>query len=554
MPLTLYRYILFEVLKLLTVSLTVLVSVIAMALAIKPLADGLLNPVALVKFVFYSAPTILDIALPFAAAFASTLVFHRMTTDNEITACRASGMSYRMILLPVAVLGVVLMLVMFYLSSWVIPSFYRKAAVTLQQDMVRVVVKELEEGKPFRQRGMALYADRVGERELTSQEAATLANPDGVAPNRLVVLQGVAVGKLDEQGRLRNDATAEQADLLLFQDRDKSWVEIRLANAAYYSGSPDEPWGSAAQMTQRYDLPNPFENHLRFLRWTDLKKLADEPARLPQVANVRERLVEAMATEAAMRQMLTALAQGQGSLTMLGITEQQRYLLRAPVVERVGNSLRLTGDSTRPVELESYVAGLPRYRTRAQRGVLSTSYRDDALRLKLELEEVDVLDLRREGRRTQHKALPPLSPLRLAVDVAQPLQRTPTFALLERAARDYREVESVERSIEQTRYQIANLAGKQYAMLHGRAAAAVGAFFVLLLGAVLSLRLAGRLPLVIFFWSFAAAAVAVIITRSAESGLPHPLRGETLGALIIWSGNGLLGLLVAATGWKLSRH
>ena len=94
MPWTLYWYILRDLLKLLALATAVLVLVISAAVAIKPLSDGLLGPVALVKFILYTMPTTLQFALPFGAAFASTIVFNRMAADNEIVACSASGMSY----------------------------------------------------------------------------------------------------------------------------------------------------------------------------------------------------------------------------------------------------------------------------------------------------------------------------------------------------------------------------------------------------------------------------------------------------------------------------
>ena len=112
MPWTLYRHILKDLTKLLTMSLLVLVLVIAVAVAIRPLTKGQLSALTLIKFIGLSAPTILDIALPFASAFASTLVFHRMISDNEIIACRASGMSFRMIFAPVAFLGLLLTVLM----------------------------------------------------------------------------------------------------------------------------------------------------------------------------------------------------------------------------------------------------------------------------------------------------------------------------------------------------------------------------------------------------------------------------------------------------------
>lgn len=66
MPWTLYRYILRELLKVLVLTTTVLVVVLSFGAAVGPMADGLLGPVTLVKFVLYTMPTVLGFALPFA--------------------------------------------------------------------------------------------------------------------------------------------------------------------------------------------------------------------------------------------------------------------------------------------------------------------------------------------------------------------------------------------------------------------------------------------------------------------------------------------------------
>ena len=161
MPWTLYRYILFDLVKLLALTTLVLVLLIAFAAAIKPLSDGVLSPAALLKYVVYLVPTMLPFALPFAGAFAGTLVFSRMTSDNEILACSASGMSYWTILMPVMTLGLVLTLSMFYLSGFVLPRFYQGAERMLQKDLIHLLISQVERGQTAHMKDWALYARAV---------------------------------------------------------------------------------------------------------------------------------------------------------------------------------------------------------------------------------------------------------------------------------------------------------------------------------------------------------------------------------------------------------
>ena len=100
----------------------VLVMVIAFGAAIKPLAaDDLIGAWQTTKYIMLATIPMLQFALPFAAAFAATIVLHRMTTDHEIQAASVSGISYRRILLPIAAMGVVLVAVMVLLTQSIVP-------------------------------------------------------------------------------------------------------------------------------------------------------------------------------------------------------------------------------------------------------------------------------------------------------------------------------------------------------------------------------------------------------------------------------------------------
>ena len=89
-PFLLWRWLGADLLRLVGLAAAVLVSVIALAATVKPVSDGLLQAENLVKFIFYSIPPMLAYALPFAAGFGTTLVYHRFAADNEATAAQQS--------------------------------------------------------------------------------------------------------------------------------------------------------------------------------------------------------------------------------------------------------------------------------------------------------------------------------------------------------------------------------------------------------------------------------------------------------------------------------
>jgi sorbitol-specific phosphotransferase system component IIC len=74
------------------------------------------------------------------------------------------------------------------------------------------------------------------------------------------------------------------------------------------------------------------------------------------------------------------------------------------------------------------------------------------------------------------------------------------------------------------------------------------------MGAVLSIKLRDRMPLVIYFWVFLMALIAVVITNSgeklAQSGSSNAM---SMALLVIWLGNVILAATLGLNFWKLSR-
>lgn len=556
MPWTLYRYILKELLKLMVVACVVLVTVISVFAAIKPLSEGLLSPVSLVRFVAYTAPTMLGFALPFAAAFASTLVFVRMVSDREIVACSATGMSYGMILLPVVVLGLVLGVTMFALSNLVVPAFYRQAEATLQRDLMSVLVNRLNRNEPFELGNMVLYADEAVEAEPPELPDSPLE------PVRLVQLRGVAVGEQGRGGRLRSDTTAGRANVLLFRDRDtrESWVSIRVRDVVYsrqglgqgdlFAADRLDPWSMR--------LPSPLRDSTKFMSWPQLRELGREPARYDDVAEDRDRLARAMAVWSLRRRIVEPLQRGE-SVELEGPLQRDRFALAAPRVEVDDQRIVLRADGGRPVRLVEYRGG----------GVPRRTIEAAAVRLDLDaappasepsasvtLRRAVVVD-HRQNSRTEHAelALP-------AVTWPQPIlardyQRMPPAQLRDRAVELARAAgwpDSVRQSLEDLRHTIRTLAMRIVAEFHTRAASALAAGLVLLLGAATSLHHRGAMPLVVYFRVFLAAVLSVLLVAGGENLAVNREIPLAPALAVLWSGNAFLLLGVAWACLAASRH
>ncbi|MCX5659918.1 MAG: LptF/LptG family permease [Planctomycetota bacterium] len=571
MPWTLYRYILKDLLKVLALCTAVLMVVISVAAAIKPISDGLLDPAGLVRFVTYMFPAMLGFALPFASAFASTMVFCRMAADNEIVACRAGGMGYRTILLPVAFLGLLLTLGLFYMGNWVAPSFYLMAEQQLERDMTRVVVSQVQKRQPVNFGNLLLYADQADDKQEPPVMRDDKGNPTENQPQRLIILKGVAVGKLDEQGNIHSDSTAQQVDVLIYRIGRQTWVTMQLKNFMFYDVDRRDLLFFKQSDVLPVRVPNPFKDRLHFLSWPELQAMGERPERFDRVAMRKQKLVDVLTEErltTLVRQGLTenkaenkAEGKGEGkgegkegktSLTLQ--SGEQTMQISAPRVEQAKKGLKLEAREETPVRVDVISGGQMTRRLEAKSADVDIEPGDPDVdpepRVKIVLHQVEILDQQLRGRGTARTSLT-LSRARW------PSALVPEFANQSAADllvyEDSASTPAANTAAMRLREEISLLGRKIVGRLHGNAASALGCELVLLLGAILSLHMRGTMPLVVYFWSFLLATAAVVIARSGENIASESVRLLIPGIIVIWAGNMLLTAILGSLMFKLSR-
>ena len=584
MPWTLYRYILRELVLLMVVSSLLLVVVLSLLASIKPLSEGQLGPATFLKYVLYTAPTVLVFALPFAGAFASTLVFLRMASENEVLVCRASGLSYPRVLLPVGVLGAGMAVGLFVLSNFVVPSFYKKMARTVQSDLIEVAVTQVNAHRPFELEDWVLYADRATQLDLAGMAAEEV--PEALqGAETVVALNGVAVMRRSEDGEARAmaDATASRAVIVVYRGLDggEASVWVKLYDAVV---ADPERGGFANQgvVTLRAQVPQPFRDNPRFFSYPELMELERNPERYDEVHEAMDELTVAMSTQK-LRTLLRAGLEGGGVVSLRGPLPGQRYLLRAGRVEREKSTGVLTllgadeggGGGGEPVTVVERLVGgegeaggggevggvgVERAVTmRAGRAVVRVEQDELTQEPYVGVELYDVVSSER-GSPTQtgrdHLPLPRLTwgeelfetpPTELSAVGLHRMSREPMFnssATRAAAGRLGREMYRLGRQV--------------LAQLNERAATAVSCLLLLLLGAVLSLNLREQMPLVVYLWSFMLAVVTLIIVYSGSNIITSNQVGSLFGLLggiaTLWSGNLLLLCVIAAMYWRLARR
>lgn len=581
MPWTLYRYILKDTLKVLVLTAVVMVVVLSFGAAVQPLSEGLLGPVSVIKFVIYTMPTVLGFALPFAGAFAATLTFSRLVSDNEVLACRASGLSYRTILMPIAGLGVILMVAMLLLSNTIVPGFWKQAKRTVEGDVLGILVARLNQNQPyvFEEAGVVLYADRAEIRPADDRETAltnSVGDDQKLVPEQEILLSGIAFGQYERAtGRSVNSTTARQAKALLVRDTtsDRAYISLSMQDAVYYDSSTNELQSELFQSGQiefaRWPLPNPMSDEAVFFSFEELMALKRNPEEFDIVQEAMKELARTIAEQKLRLLIGDGLAAGR-AVQLDGGLPNEKYLVIAPRVEEVDGKLTLLADGSRPVTIERYNNDLrPDNATiqfTAARGEVTIqtgafSGEPEAL---IVLRDVVVRELVGDNvaiNKASHEFAAMGWPEPVLGDQVQQMSAVELGDLARRP--EFREVEAVNAARGMLAYHIMGLTLNINAQIHARAASAVACLLLLLLGALMALRLRGRTALVVFFWSFLLAILTLLMVYAGQNLAgdldPKYLRegvntDHLLGLAVLWGGNLITLFFITRLYLKVSRN
>ena len=158
----LHRYILRELLKALALALPAITGVFCFAIVLQALQSRGLGPVASARFMVLSAPGALYVALPLSAVLVVTLIYGRLAADNEVMACRASGIPVSSLLWPSLLLALIATGLTLGLASWPLPeSTYAAKKISLEY-AENLFFSQLQNGKiAVREAGFQMTVDRL---------------------------------------------------------------------------------------------------------------------------------------------------------------------------------------------------------------------------------------------------------------------------------------------------------------------------------------------------------------------------------------------------------
>lgn len=550
-PFTLWRFILLELTRLVLIVACVLVTVITFALTIKFFADGVLGPLETLRFMAFAAVPMLQYALPFAAGFAATLTYHRLASDNELTGARAGGMSHRTILAPALALGLALSLALSSLSELVIPRFLLSMESLVGQSVAKLIVNSIRQRQPIENDNYRIYADDV-----------RIVEVEGGIADRELVLLGVAIIEVDDEGAVRAEAFSQMAQVALVPGvdvdeggipRDVTRIHIRLHDAV---ARGKDGWFRVNPANHTISVPSSFDDDPKFLTFRELRQAYHSPDRL---SPVNDRRISLAVHEAIRRSI---------EIAQQSLSQTRRFVMvveGGPTLVIHAGSLRHTEEMFRwelapapgadRIKIDQFSESGGRLEITAMHAVLTADVGSDLKTRKLDF-KLDLTDVttRTEGggggapEEVEIKSLrvreSPLAelitmPSEDLLEVVEPRLAGPNpDGLVANPARILRDrIQRIRREITSKR--------------HERLAMSAACLVMVLAGAVSAIRLKDKLPLRVYLWSFFPSLLTLLTISGGQqmveqSGAP--------GLFLLWGGVGAFSIYTLITFLCLRRR
>ena len=121
-----------------------------------------------VLLVFYSLPSIIAMASPFACLTGTLITIGRFTSDNEILVFLSSGLSYRSVFFPALIVGLLISLFSFFANDILLPAGTVQFSRLYRRILLSSPALELESNsvKHFKEKGTVIITGYVADKTI----------------------------------------------------------------------------------------------------------------------------------------------------------------------------------------------------------------------------------------------------------------------------------------------------------------------------------------------------------------------------------------------------
>ena len=517
-----------------TVAFTLVITIFAV---IEPLREqGMSSSQALMLF-GYIMPVMFSLTLPIAALFAATIVYGRFSRDNELMACRASGIPALSLLAPAIWLGAVVSIITLVLGLYVAPRLLFASEGTLKKNLQQIVYYRLKKKRYFDFSKRLFHADRIDPGS---------GWVDGVV--------GVDYSDGDDVKCL----VAASAELEFVERNGETFVKFYPTNPTLLRQSGRGIGMADALRLRRGDLPS-MKDEPKFYDWTRLCRTWANPQNCPVVNKEIIKIKQEVCIQDFYRDVIGRIKtsgkyESLQEFTLPGMkAEGDRIVIEAARASlHEGREVRLrtpptAGASTMPsqdkpwrhaVLVRQYSGHRLKRRLWAESAYVRGVW-DDArstVLITVVLNDVTIAGADELAETAQHRREYEMGPFAVPSEIMAKNKRI-TPDELYKNAENYSDSPKIRKMIASVRENIIpRIKSKICAEMHQRLAYGISCLLMVMLGAAMGLVFRGGEALVAFAISAGPASAVIVLMLMGKQLIANPGVPEAYGIAVIWGG------------------
>lgn len=539
MVFVLHRYIFRELVKVFTLATIALTLIMSLGSILRPIQEYGVGPSQVIHLFGYLIPITLTFVLPLSALFAAAMVYGRFAGDNELDACRASGISLLTLIYPGMALAIIVAIVNLILSFYVVPEFFHRAEKALKADAKQILFRNIQRKGFYEEpkREYRIYADE--------------ANPE------TNTLTGVIVTRV-EGGRIRRIITTEKATITFTSRKRFNEVQIAASNL-YQIGDEAQGWFYVERLPFVAEFPSLLGDSIKFKKIDQMKQIRANPLNFYPVEQIARETCAQFASELLAQDITEAVSADANSFYEL---RGEPNSVKINATSAVAN-MTVTGGH-QEVALSGRVSILefdtgtkqPRGTWRCSEALLKIEGDEFNPTLKLELlsprwQKIDGTEGIAAGRKFIRGLLLPseLAEKVARSDVLEAISPRAVSAALKNGPSDKLKLFQKKLQI-----YIQKAVVRIIAEIHTRLVFGISCIPLILIGIGLGIILRGGHLLSAFGASAIPAGLLVICIMMGKNVATNPGAGLTAGILLIWAGFVTLAVLASVILHKLMKH
>lgn len=303
---TLQRYIFKELMRIFVLTVIALTLMLSPGSMIEPIQKYGASPLQVLWILIYTLPIILTFVLPVSAIFASALVYGRFANDNELDACRASGISILTMIYPGLFLALLVSICNLVLSFHVMPQFIHMAQQVVQSDAKQICFRNIQ---------------RKGHYNIPGSGYKIKADYVDLKEDQLL---GVVIVEY-KNDTFRKTIEADSANVkILPQDK---FSELNIVATDVYQTDIDGSGVYSRRLPLKYRFENLLGDNIRFKRLKEIKQIRENPTEFYPIHKMVEKAYVQLIMEALGENIRDAFKDDQQGGYYRNLKSDQKHLV-----------------------------------------------------------------------------------------------------------------------------------------------------------------------------------------------------------------------------------